>query len=104
MFEDTRVRLARLIKGKQMLVDFLAGGFAGFCSTMANNPVDVVKTNMQSLNTQTYNSVLGTFRHIYKVDGIYGFYKGVGPRVLQVMIDAALTNSIFQSLKRVISN
>jgi hypothetical protein len=30
----------------KVAVDILSGGFAGFCSVMFNNPVDVVKTNM----------------------------------------------------------
>jgi len=29
-----------------VLADLLAGGFAGFCSVMGNNPVDVIKTRM----------------------------------------------------------
>jgi predicted hydrocarbon binding protein len=32
----------------KILVDLLAGGFAGFCSVMFNNPIDVIKTKMQS--------------------------------------------------------
>jgi len=28
----------------KIAVDIIAGGFAGFCSVMANNPIDVVKT------------------------------------------------------------
>ena len=31
------------------MCDLLSGGFAGFCSVMFNNPVDVIKTNMQGL-------------------------------------------------------
>lgn len=32
------------------IADFFAGGFAGFCSVMANNPVDVIKTKMQGVD------------------------------------------------------
>jgi len=45
VFEDTQKRLSQYIKYK-MLCDFLSGGFAGFCSVMFNNPIDVVKTNL----------------------------------------------------------
>jgi predicted hydrocarbon binding protein len=30
-----------------VLVDLISGGIAGFCSTLANNPIDVAKTKMQ---------------------------------------------------------
>lgn len=33
-------------------------------------------------------------------DGVMGFYKGVGPRVVRVVADVGLTFSIFHSLKR----
>lgn len=46
VFEDTKKFLGAYIP-IQVVVDLLSGGFAGFCSTMANNPVDVVKTKMQ---------------------------------------------------------
>lgn len=33
----------------------IAGGFAGFCSVMANNPVDVIKTRMQGVEAHRYS-------------------------------------------------
>ena len=36
----------------------LAGAFAGFCSTMANNPVDVIKTRMQGVDAHKYNGFM----------------------------------------------
>jgi solute carrier family 25 citrate transporter 1 len=37
-----------------MLVDFFSGVFAGFCSSMGNNPVDVIKTKMQGEKSKEY--------------------------------------------------
>ena len=44
--------------------DLLAGGFAGFCSVMANNPVDVIKTRMQGVSASEYNGFLDCGRQI----------------------------------------
>jgi solute carrier family 25 citrate transporter 1 len=44
-----------------MAADGLAGAFAGFCSTMANNPVDVIKTKMQGLQAAKYNGFVDCF-------------------------------------------
>lgn len=38
--------------------------------------------------------------HILKEEGPLGFYKGVGPRLARVILDVALTFSIFNTLKR----
>jgi solute carrier family 25 (mitochondrial citrate transporter), member 1 len=78
----------------------MAGAFAGFCSVMANNPIDVVKTNMQGLDAKRYNGFLDCFAQIWKGEGFKGFYKGVLPRILRVCLDVALTFSIFNSVKR----
>lgn len=62
-----------------MLADGLAGAFAGFCSTMANNPVDVVKTKMQGLSASQYDGFVDCFKKVYHQHGIAGFYHGIGP-------------------------
>lgn len=86
----------------KVLVDLLSGGFAGFCSVMFNNPVDVVKTNMQGLDALKYGGFAGCFSYILKHEGPLGFYKGVGPRLARVILDVAITFSIFNSLKRLL--
>lgn len=45
VFADTKDRLQPYFRNK-ILIDLLSGAFAGFCSTMFNNPVDVIKTKM----------------------------------------------------------
>ena len=45
VYSDTSAFLQQYIPYK-VVSDLLAGGFAGFCSVMANNPVDVIKTRM----------------------------------------------------------
>ena len=45
VFGDTQKFLQKF-SDRKMIVDFFAGVFAGFCSTLSNNPVDVVKTKM----------------------------------------------------------
>lgn len=101
VFEDTQKFLQPHIKNK-VVCDFLSGAFAGFCSTMFNNPIDVVKTNLQGLEAQKYGGFLGCFAYIMKHEGPLGFYKGVGPRLARVILDVAITFSIFNSLKRLL--
>jgi len=58
VFEDSSKFLTNYISTK-VLVDLLSGGFAGFCSVMFNNPIDVIKTNMQGLEAAKYGGVMG---------------------------------------------
>ena len=103
VFEDTKKQLGNFIPYK-VVVDLLSGGFAGFCSTMANNPVDVVKTKMQGIDAGKYSGFGDCFSQIYKNQGIAGFYMGIGPRLVRVILDVSLTFAIFHQLKRTVTN
>ena len=99
VYTDTSKFLQNYISYK-VVSDLLAGGFAGFCSVMANNPVDVIKTKMQGVDAHKYNGFLDCGAQIMKTSGPMGFYSGAGPRLARVILDVALTFSIFGALKR----
>jgi hypothetical protein len=98
VFGKTKDQLSPFIKNK-IICDLLSGAFAGFCSTLANNPIDVCKTKMQGVDGKG-KTFTGVFSNIYATQGFMGFYSGVKPRLLRVMLDAALTFSVFHQLKR----
>ena len=99
VFEDTKKTLNKFIP-VQVVVDLMSGAFAGFCSTMFNNPVDVVKTKMQGIDAGKYNGFGDCFMSVYRKQGIMGFYMGIGPRLVRVILDVSLTFAIFHQLKR----
>jgi solute carrier family 25 (mitochondrial citrate transporter), member 1 len=103
VFADAQKKLQQY-SNKKMLVDFSAGVFAGFCSTMGNNPVDVVKTKMQGEHAHHFSGFTHCFTEIYKHDGIMGYYHGIGPRLFRVCLDVGLTFTIFGGLKRTVEN
>lgn len=103
VFDETKNKLAYFIKTK-VIVDLLSGAFAGFCSTMFNNPIDVIKTKMQGVDAHKYNGIKDCFGKIYAEQGFMGFYSGVGPRLARVVLDVALTFSLFHSMKRAVTN
>lgn len=101
VFADTKERISPFFKNK-ILVDLISGGFAGFCSVMFNNPIDVIKTKMQGVGGESL-SVASTFKYIMETRGPMGFYSGVVPRLSRVILDAALTFSLFHSIKRAVT-
>lgn len=71
---------------------------------MANNPVDVVKTKMQGIDSGKYNGFADCFKSVYQTQGIRGFYMGIGPRLVRVILDVSLTFAIFHQLKRTVTS
>ncbi len=52
------------------------------------------------MEAEKYGGFVGCASYIMKHEGPLGFYKGVGPRLARVILDVAITFSIFNSLKR----
>lgn len=98
VFADTKKFLSNYMSNK-IVVDLFAGGWAGFVSVMANNPVDVIKTKMQQKDGAG-KGFMEVAKQIHASRGWGGFYSGVVPRLSRVVLDAALTFSIFHQLKR----
>ena len=99
VFDETKKRLSNYCSMKTP-VEMVSGAFAGFCSSMLNNPIDVVKTKMQGKDAAKYAGFVDCFKQIYATHGWLGFYAGIGPRLIRVMLDVSLTFTLFHSLKR----
>ena len=77
----------------------LAGALAGAASVIGNNPIDVVKTQMQGLDAKKYNGTLDCLLSIWKNDGVRGFYKGAETRMMRVVLDVAITFTIVEHIR-----
>lgn len=77
-----------------------AGGLAGVLTT----PLDVIKTRIQTA-TETSGAQLSTFRalsSIYKAEGLFGMFYGVGPRFIWTGIQSSIMLLLYQvSLKTI---
>mmetsp|Transcript_4911 Transcript_4911/g.7402 ORF Transcript_4911/g.7402 Transcript_4911/m.7402 type:complete len:313 (+) Transcript_4911:50-988(+) len=81
------------------LITALAGGIAGAASVLGNNPIDVVKTNLQGLEAKKYGGTLNCIKMIAKEHGIKGFYSGCGARLSRVVLDVAITFTLFEHIR-----
>jgi solute carrier family 25 citrate transporter 1 len=80
----------------------LAGAIAGAASVIGNNPIDVVKTQMQGLDAKKFNGSLDCLVSIWKNEGVRGFYKGAETRMLRVVLDVAITFTIVEQIKLIL--
>lgn len=86
------------------LIVGLFGMIAGFCSVFVTNPVDVVKTRMQSLNYTKYKNMLDCFLKIYQEEGLYSFYRGLSPRLSRVCLEVSFTFMMYDIFVDVIKS
>ncbi|XP_069842167.1 mitochondrial carnitine/acylcarnitine carrier protein-like [Dendropsophus ebraccatus] len=76
---------------------FVSGGMGGVCLTLAGQPMDTVKVNLQiqtrPMGGQTlqYNNTVDCFRKIVSRQGLWGLYKGMGAPLAGVTPIMAMT-------------
>lgn len=103
---------------------FACAFIAGALAAWVTNPLDVIKTRMQTqflikesffqeahheemisekegrLKQLKYSSIIESIFCIFKEEGIRGFYKGVIPRIASVAPSAAVSWSTYELFKR----
>lgn len=82
-------------------INALFGGmFSGGISVLMNNPIDVVKTRMQGLESNKYKGITDCFKKIITNEGFLSFYKGAGARLLRVVPGQGI---IFLSYEKILN-
>lgn len=82
----------------------LSGAFAAACGVCVSNPLDVVKTRLQtqgSLEHKRYNGIIHCMKTIVAEDGLKGFTRGLVPRMLYLCPSAAITFSLYEGFKKI---
>jgi len=76
-----------LLTGASPLVKaFLAGSMSGTCSTILFQPLDVVKTRLQTTNSlQTRPSMTGEAKSVLLTDGVAGLWRGLRPSLYRTV-------------------
>jgi len=105
VYEEVKSFLVKNTSGKatDVSVTFFSGAIAGAASVFANTPVDVVKTQMQGLDAKKYKNGLDCFVKTFQNEGIRGLYKGTVPRLGRVVLDVALTFTLYENISVLLS-
>lgn len=101
-----RVKSALTTDPPQMWQSALAGGITGCCSTLLNNPIDVIKSRIEAQDgkTKEYTGTIQAFRAILKEEGVLAFYKGIAPRLMKISIGQAITFTAYEAYSNTFSN
>jgi solute carrier family 25 carnitine/acylcarnitine transporter 20/29 len=72
----------------------LIGGFTGVCGS---HPFDTIKTVYQ--NPKTKGTLLDVTKHIYKTNGIRGFYKGLSAPLFGIGLEKAIVFGTYTNVR-----
>jgi len=83
-------------------VHLLAGGGAGVCASAFTNPFDVAKTRLQTQGDvgKTYSGMVDALTTIWREEGIYGYMRGVRPRMVFHATSGAICWSVYEFVKQ----
>ncbi|GMN55062.1 hypothetical protein TIFTF001_024176 [Ficus carica] len=87
---------------EMVTVQATAGMIAGACSSVITTPLDTVKTRLQVIDDYGAGrpTVLKTAKTLLKKDGWWGFYRGFGPRFLNMSLYGTTMIVTYELIKR----
>lgn len=92
----------------EQIIDFLkpykvtvAASCASFISVGTGYPFDSIKTRMQANN---YKNITTCANDVLKLEGFFGFYRGIGPLLISVIFLRSAAFNIFNKYKTMISD
>lgn len=89
------------------LMQFLAGGCAGFVEVSIMHPLDLIKTRFQIQrgpdDPHRYTSLADCFKKMYRQEGALSFYKGILPPLCAEMPKRAVKFFTFEQYKTMYS-
>ncbi|XP_042451105.1 mitochondrial substrate carrier family protein B-like isoform X1 [Zingiber officinale] len=91
-----------------VLVSLACGSLSGIASSTATFPLDLVRRRMQlegaGGRAHVYTSgLIGTFRHIVRIEGIRGLYRGILPEYFKVVPSVGIVFMTYETLKMILS-
>ncbi|XP_068605697.1 mitochondrial glycine transporter A-like [Brachionichthys hirsutus] len=83
---------------------FLCGSFSGTCSTLLFQPLDLVKTRLQTLQSGVHSGVgrvgmVTVVQNVVKTERLLGLWKGISPSFARTIPGVGIYFSTYYSLK-----
>ncbi|CAO3703325.1 unnamed protein product [Rhizopus stolonifer] len=91
-------------KTPSVLVLWACGMVSGSIGATSVYPLNMVRTRLQAQGTpahpQRYTSAWDVATKTFKVDGVRGFYKGLGPTLFKVVPSVSISYAVYEFSKR----
>ena len=83
---------------------FIAGAVIGGIGTVISCPIHVIKSQMQNSKKTKYKNVMDCIKHISKIDGFPGFYRGFKINLIKDIIFSTSYWGLYGSIRDNFSN
>ncbi|KAB8217385.1 mitochondrial carrier domain-containing protein [Aspergillus novoparasiticus] len=84
---------------KKVHYPFWFGGSASCFAAAVTHPLDLVKVRLQTRGPGAPTTMLGTFGHVIKTDGVLGLYRGLSAALLRQITYSTTRFGIYEELK-----
>lgn len=76
---------------------FAMGGLAGLITVYVTQPLDTIKTRMQSIEARTmYTSTANCAAVIFKQEGVLTFWSGALPRLVRLVLSGGIVFTMYE--------
>jgi len=90
------------ISGSPIVKAFMAGSFSGTCSTLLFQPLDLVKTRIQQVETK--RSMTRVVKEVIVNESVTGLWRGVAPSLVRTVPGVGIYFSTMHTLKMSLCN
>jgi solute carrier family 25 (mitochondrial citrate transporter), member 1 len=81
------------------LATFATGGMAGLITVYVTQPLDTIKTRMQSMDAKrVYGNTFRCATMIFKQEGILTFWSGALPRLARLVLSGGITFTMYEKM------
>lgn len=95
---------SRLKTNSPLVAAFLAGSFSGTCSTVLFQPLDLIKTRIQTTpHGQARQSVASVLSSTIRNEGVLGLWRGLMPSLVRTVPGVGIYFSTVHTLKSKLS-
>ena len=78
----------------------ISSSIAGSISSIITNPLDVIKTKLQTQHDGLYKNIGDTATTIWKRNGVSGFFSGVIPRIMYYAPSTTISWCCYEGIKK----
>jgi len=99
------IQIAKTMTARRMeTLKFLSGGVAGTVAASITNPLEVIKTQLQSSNTELAKGhPMEIAKRIMSQDGVSGFFRGLPPTLVGIIPSRSAYFYAYQRTKKFLS-
>ena len=81
-------------------IDFWGSGIARSTTGLILNPLTIIRTRAELVGCSKFNSIIGSFRKIYKKEGFKGYFKGGFLNIVEEFPFGGIFNLVYEELNR----